>query len=176
MRQLYGRRDEEDEMFARTERLLLRPGFPEDVPALAPAIAEALLAYRSDPLLPSLLILERTEAEPRVVGICGLRRRPSGSAELRCWIAPEHRGRKLASEACAALVDIARTLKLPIVHAIDRSDDPAAGRLLRRLGFVPGEIHAPRLHGRTGVGSGSRMMQLELGHETEEDEHEPLAA
>ena len=64
-------------MFARTERLLLRPGFPEDAPALAAAIAdeaivrnlavvpwpysvkgaEAFLARPRDPVLPALLIL-----------------------------------------------------------------------------------------------------------------------
>jgi len=60
-------------MFARTERLLLRPGFPEDAPALATAIAdhgilrnlatapspfmlrdaEAYLVRPRDPVLPS---------------------------------------------------------------------------------------------------------------------------
>ena len=66
-------------MFARTPRLLLRPGFPEDAPALAAAIAdeaiiknlagppwpfrvrdaEAYLARTRDPVLPTLLIFER---------------------------------------------------------------------------------------------------------------------
>ena len=69
-------------MFARTPRLLLRPGFPEDAPALAAAIAdkaiarnlavvpwpytlrdaEAFLASPRDPSLPSLLIFERTDS------------------------------------------------------------------------------------------------------------------
>ena len=31
-------------MFARTPRLLLRPGFPEDAPALAAAIADEAIA------------------------------------------------------------------------------------------------------------------------------------
>ena len=63
-------------MFARTERLLLRPGWAEDAPALAAAIAdemivrnlatapwpyrlrdaEAFLAQPRDPVLPSFLI------------------------------------------------------------------------------------------------------------------------
>jgi RimJ/RimL family protein N-acetyltransferase len=162
-------------MFARTERLLLRPGFPEDVPALAPAIAEALIAQGRDPLLPSLLILERTDQQPRIVGICGLRRRRSGSAELRCWIVPEHRGRGLATEACGALVDIARTLQLPIVHALYRFDEPASGRLLSKLGFKAGQIHTHPLAPRTGSGV-SRVMQLDLLQEAEGEEQEPLAA
>jgi RimJ/RimL family protein N-acetyltransferase len=162
-------------MFARTERLLLRPGFPEDVPALAPGIAEALLAHGRDPLLPSLLILERTGGEPRIVGICGLRRRRSGSAELRCWIVPEDRGRGLATEACAALVDIARTLQLPIVHALHRFDEPASGKLLHKLGFKPGQIRSQPVPGAGEIGS-ARLMQLHLAEKPEEEEQEPLAA
>ena len=89
-------------MFARTPRLLLRPGFPEDAPALASEIAdeaivrnlasapwpfrmrdaEAFLAKPRDPVLPSMLIFERTERAPRLVGSCGLGRRPSGAVEL----------------------------------------------------------------------------------------------
>ena len=85
-------------MFARTARLLLRPGWAEDAPALAAAIgdelivrnlatapwpyrlrdAEAFLAQPRDPLLPSFLIFERTDGEPRLLGSCGLGRRPSG--------------------------------------------------------------------------------------------------
>ena len=85
-------------MFARTPRLLLRPGFPEDAPALANAIAdkaivmnlavvpwpysvrdaEAFLASPRDPVLPSLLIFERGPGAPQLAGACGLGRRPSG--------------------------------------------------------------------------------------------------
>ena len=75
-------------MFARTPRLLLRPGFPEDAQALAAAMsdkaiarnlavvpwpytlrdAEAFLASPRDPVLPSFLIFE-------------------GPRERRCWSA-----------------------------------------------------------------------------------------
>src|SRR3982750_2737953 len=119
-------------MFARTPRLLLRPGFPEDAPALAIAIgdqaivrnlavapwpytlrdAEAFLAKPRDPVLPSLLIFERNDGAPRLVGSCGLGRRPSGAVELGYWIARPHWGRGLASEACAAVISMARALGL----------------------------------------------------------------
>ena len=102
-------------MFARTPRLLLRPGFPEDAPALAAAIAdEAIvrnLARRRgpiacamqrpsspsprDPVLPSLLIFERTERAPALVGSCGLGRRPSGAVEMGYWIARPYLGPRL---------------------------------------------------------------------------------
>ena len=88
-------------MFARTPRLLLRPGFPEDAPALAAAIAdeaivrnlatapwpyrmrdaEAFLASPRDPVLPSLLIFERD------------RGRAAAGRLLRPWPASVRRGR-----------------------------------------------------------------------------------
>src|SRR5437763_14753354 len=110
-------------MFARTPRLMLRPGFPEDAPALAVAIAdqsiarnlanvpwpysmrdaEAFLATPRDRLLPSLLIFERGTGAPQLVGACGLGRRPSGSVEMGYWTAKPFWGRGYATEACTAL-------------------------------------------------------------------------
>ena len=106
-------------MFARTERLLLRPGWAEDAPALAQAIAdetivrnlatapwpygladaEAFLASARDPALPSFLIFERTDGAPQLVGACGLGRRPSGAVELGYWIARPFWGNGFATEA-----------------------------------------------------------------------------
>src|SRR6478752_3202497 len=117
----------DETMFARTPRLLLRPGFPEDAPALAAAIAdeaiarnltnapwpyrmrdaEAFLASPRDPILPSLLIFERGEKAPQLAGACGLGRRPSGSVEMGYWIARPFWGRGYATEACRARVEIA---------------------------------------------------------------------
>src|SRR3954465_11989236 len=119
-------------MFARTRRLLLRPGFPEDAPALARAIAdeaivrnlatapwpfrvrdaEAFLASPRDPVLPSFLVFERTDSAPQLVGSGGLGRRPSGAVEMGYWIARHHWGRGFATEACTALIGIARALGL----------------------------------------------------------------
>src|SRR5215218_3991612 len=124
-------------MFARTERLLLRPGWAEDAPALAQAIAdetivrnlavapwpyalrdaEAFLAAPRDPVLPSLLIFERTDGEPVLAGSCGLGRRPSGSVELGYWVSRPHWGRGFATEAGQALVAIARALGIARLEA-----------------------------------------------------------
>src|SRR5690348_9398761 len=131
-------------MFTRTPRLLLRPGFPEDAPALASAIAdeaivmnlagppwpfrmrdaEAYLARTRDPVLPCLLIFERTASAPQLIGECGLKRRPSGAVELGYWIARSHWGRGFATEACVGLIDIARTLGLPAVEGAHFLDNP----------------------------------------------------
>jgi RimJ/RimL family protein N-acetyltransferase len=169
-------------MFARTPRLLLRPGFPEDAPALAAAIgdraiarnlavvpwpytlrdAEAFLASPRDPVLPSLLIFERTGRAPELVGSCGLGRRTSGSVELGYWIARAHWGRGIASEACTALVHIARTLGLTRLEGSHFLDNPASGRVLEKLGFVPVGMVAPRMSCARGKEVAARLMRLQL--------------
>ena len=177
-------------MFARTPRLLLRPGFPEDAPALAAAIAdqaivrnlavvpwpytlrdaEAFLASPRDPVLPSLLIFERAAGAPQLVGSCGLGRRPSGAVELGYWIARLAWGRGYATEACAALVAIARTLGLACLEGAHFLDNPASGRVLEKLGFEPLGIVAPRLSCARGTEVPARLMRLRLGGEGCADE------
>ena len=183
-------------MFARTPRLLLRPGFPEDAPALAAAIAdeaivrnlatapwpyrmrdaEAFLASPRDPILPSFLIFERTDGAPRLVGSCGLGRRPSGAVELGYWIARPFWGRGVATEACRALVDIARTLGLPSLEGSHFVDNPASARVLEKLGFEPLGIVAPRMSCARGAEVPARLMRLRLRDAVEIEEDEALAA
>ena len=151
-------------MFARTSRLFLRPGWAEDAPALAEAIAdetivrnlsaapwpfglrdaEAFLSAPRDPVLPSFLVFERTDGAPVLVGACGLGRRPSGAVELGYWIARDHWGRGFATESAAALLAIARTLGLERLEASYFADNPASGRVLEKLGFTATGMRAPR--------------------------------
>ena len=182
-------------MFARTARLLLRPGFPEDAPALAVAIAdetivrnlatapwpyrmrdaEAFLARPRDPVLPSLLVFERTDRAPRLVGSCGLGRRPSGAVELGYWIGTQFWGRGFATEACTALVEIARTLGLASLEGSHFIDNPASARVLEKLGFEAVGIIAPRMSCARGAEVPARLMRLQLADADNEDE-EALAA
>ena len=182
-------------MFARTPRLLLRPGFPEDAPALATAIAdraivtnlavvpwpytlrdaEAFLAKPRDPILPSLLIFERTQGAPQLAGSCGLARRPSGAVEMGYWIARPFWGRGFATEACAAMVDIARTLGIALLEGSHFLDNPASARVLEKLGFEPLGIVAPRLSCARGTEVPARLMRLRLVAAAR-DEEEALAA
>jgi RimJ/RimL family protein N-acetyltransferase len=175
-------------MFARTPRLLLRPGFPEDAPALAAAIAdeaiarnlanvpwpyrmrdaEAFLASPRDPVLPSLLMFERTDAAPRLVGACGLGRRPSGAVEMGYWIARPHWGQGYATEACAALVEIARMLGLPALEGSHFLDNPASARVLEKLGFTPRGLVAPRMSCARGEEVPARLMRLQLAEQADE--------
>ena len=183
-------------MFARTPRLLLRPGFPEDAPALAAAIAdeaivrnlavvpwpyglrdaEAFLASPRDPILPSFLIFERTPAEPRLIGACGLGRRPSGAVEMGYWISRPYWGCGFATEACLALIDIARALALPSLEGSHFVDNPASARVLDKLGFEPVGIVAPRMSCARGVEVPARLMRLRLNDAREVEEEEALAA
>ena len=169
-------------MFARTERLLLRPGWAEDAPALAQAIAyeavvrnlatapwpygladaEAFLAAPRDPAMPSFLITERTDGAPRLVGACGLGRRPSGAVELGYWIARAHWGQGFATEAASAVVAIAHTLKLPRLEGSHFVDNPASGRVLEKLGFIATGLSAERYSCARGGEALSRLYRLPL--------------
>lgn len=180
-------------MFARTARLLLRPGFPEDAPALAAAIAdeavvrnlavvpwpytlrdaEAFLASPRDPVLPSFLIFARTQAEPRLVGSCGLGRRPSGAVELGYWIGRAFWGHGFATEAGRALIDIALALGLRQLEASHFIDNPASARVLDKLGFESTGLIAPRMNCARGTEVPARLMRLRLAGV---EERRPIAA
>jgi RimJ/RimL family protein N-acetyltransferase len=169
-------------MFARTKRLLLRPGFPEDAAELAAAIgdlriarnlvrvpwpyglpeAESFLASPGDPLLPSLLIAERTSSDPLVIGGCGLRRRTSGAVQLGYWVARPHWGRGIATEAATAIIDIARTLGFSTIEASHFLDNPASGRVLEKLGFEASGIVAPLHCVARGEQVPARLYRLSL--------------
>lgn len=183
-------------MFARTPRLLLRPGFPEDAPALAQTIgeesivrnlstapwpcdvrdAEAFLASLRDPVLPSFLIFERTNGAPNLVGSCGLGRRPSGAVELGYWIARAYWSRGFATEAAGALIDIARMLGLEQLEGSHFVDNPASARVLEKLGFEPAGITVPRSSCARGAEAPARLMRLRLNVQGVDDDSEPLAA
>lgn len=174
-------------MFARTEHLLLRPGWAEDAPALAQAIAdeaivrnlatapwpfalrdaEAFLASPRDPVLPSFLIQERTKGNPVLVGACGFGRRPSGAVELGYWIAREHWNRGFATEAGLALLAIAEALGLARLEASYFIDNPASGRVLEKLGFLPTGIAAPRYSCARGGEAMAKLCWKSLGVEQE---------
>ncbi len=169
-------------MFARTDRLLLRPGWAEDAPALTRAIADeaivrnlatapwpygvaeaqAFLAAPRDPILPTFLISERTNAAPRLIGACGFGRRPSGAVELGYWIARRHWNQGFATEAGRALIAIAQALNLERLEASHFIDNPASGRVLEKLGFVATGLCADRYSCARGGEAPSRLFRLLL--------------
>lgn len=161
-------------MFALTPRLTLRPGWPEDAPALARAIAHepvvrhlsrvpfpygvedaaAFLCRPAPADEPRFLICERFGAY-RLIGGIGLHREPPGGWELGYWLTPDAWGRGFATEAARAVLDIARhTLGLRRVLARHHVDNPASGKVMRKLGM-------------TETGTRSRLYSAARGHEVE---------
>lgn len=150
-------------MFARTERLLLRPGWSEDAPALFQAIADEAIVdklpgtpwpYRAEDAeayltrdrepdaLPELLIYARTRGQPKLVGGIALREDGEDGAELDYWITRPCWGLGFATEAGHAVVGMALDgLRLKSLRSGHFPDNPASGRVLEKLGFVPtGEV------------------------------------
>jgi RimJ/RimL family protein N-acetyltransferase len=144
-------------MFARTDRLMLRPGWREDAPALFDAIADEaiidklpgmrwpyqpedaeafLLREREPGDLPNLLIHARTRGRPKLVGGIALRDTGDGGAELDYWIARPCWGLGFATEAGRAVVQIAQQgLRRGELRSGHFPDNPASGRVLEKLGF-----------------------------------------
>lgn len=143
-------------MFARTKRLTLRPGWPEDAPALARAIAHEAVVMKTSRVPwpytladaegwlgaapapgdhPLLVLAHDRGADPELIGGIGLHA-TDGQLEIGYWLTPAAWGRGYATEAGRAVLHMAR-------HALGCSrllgrhmvDNPASGQVLRKLGF-----------------------------------------
>jgi RimJ/RimL family protein N-acetyltransferase len=177
-------------MFARTERLLLRPGWAEDAPALFQAIAdegiirnlssppwpyelanaEAFLATERSASEASFLVFRRTRGAPELIGAAGIGCRPDGEMELGYWIARAHWGLGYATEAARAVVDIARDgLRLRRLSAGHFTDNPASGRVLGKIGFKPTGIVAPRYSAGRREAAPCRLFRMDFGGETQDE-------
>lgn len=145
-------------MFVRTQRLTLRPGWKEDAPAIAQAIgheevcgrltrapwpytlrdAEAFVAAQAQCAHPALLIFEHVARQVRLIGCIGLTPGAEGVHELGYWLTPSAWGQGYATEAARGVVHMARdSLRLKRLTAGHMVDNPASGRVLRKLGFRP---------------------------------------
>ena len=175
-------------MFVRTERLLLRPGWSQDAPALfkaiaderivrnlasapwpyRPADAEAWLATERKECEPAPLIFLRTGAEPELIGAIGFGRRPTGEMEFGYWIARTHWGRGYATEAGRTILATARhSLRLKRLGAGHFLDNPASGRVLETLGFRPTGKIVPQSRAGRGEAAPCRLFELEFGEGAE---------
>ena len=159
-------------MFARTERLLLRPSWPEDANELHRAIADEGIVRNlarapwpytvedaarfategHDSLFPNFLLMLRTRGAPRLIGACAIGSF-DGQAELGYWIARPYWGLGFATEASHAVMNIARTIGHEKLIASNFTDNPASGKVLRKLGFQ----HTGKTEQRHSKGRGEDM-------------------
>lgn len=148
-------------MFHRSERLFLRPAFHEDWQAIHAALghdatiarnlvrapwpygedaAREFAALPQDVRLPHFLV---TLPGTGVIGSAGLGE-SEGQTELGYWIARDHWGQGYATEAARAVLRIAHTLGHTRLTAGHFADNPASGRVLRKLGFTATGRITPR--------------------------------
>lgn len=168
-------------MFIRTERLFLRPAWPEDLEDLVEALSDedirrtvgvatlphTELAVRTyidrprDVLLPHFFMYLRAPDGPHLVGGIGMGSH-EGEVEVGYWIAAAHRGRGFAREALLAVLDQARTLGHRRIVASHFVDSPATHRVLESAGFSDtGEIRSRYSESR-GTHYDARVYVVEL--------------
>ncbi|MDR6786667.1 RimJ/RimL family protein N-acetyltransferase [Sphingomonas sp. BE138] len=178
-------------MFALTPRLTLRPGWLEDAPALTRAIAheavvgrlarapwpyalddaEAFLSLPRGATEPRFAIVERA-AGYRLIGGIGLHRAEGGDHELGYWLTPDAWGRGYATEAGRAVIAIARhALPITRLTAYHHADNPASGRVLRKLGFV--ETGRSQRH---ALARGGMVEAVDFALDLDADDARPMQA
>lgn len=171
-------------MFARTERLLLRPGWQEDAPALARAIGDEMivrnlasvpwpyderdarnfLAGWGETSPSRFLMVQRTASAPRIIGCIGMDAMENGDVELGYWVARPFWGLGYATEAGRHMVDLARTMGIRRLVASHFVDNPASGSVLRKLGFAP----TGRRVDRRSLGRGTAAPTVEYARDAAE--------
>ncbi|QYJ08225.1 GNAT family N-acetyltransferase [Qipengyuania flava] len=180
-------------MFHVTERLLLRPAWPEDADALFGGIADEgvvrnlarapwpylpkhareFVMREQDPRYPVFLITLPTSEGSEVVGCIGIDRSETADAEIGYWIARPYWGRGFASEAGRGVLEVARLLGHYRIEAGHFVDNPASGRVLRKIGFLPTGKVAPRHSCARGEDVSCALFKLDLDAE---DQVAPQAA
>lgn len=143
-------------MFFRSERLFLRPGWPEDWEDLFKVIRDegivrnlshAPWPYTAEHArefartmdkdgLPGFVVTLPSAGGTKLIGWAGLSRE-GDKVHLGYWIAREHWGRGYATEAVRAVLNVARALGYRRILATNFLDNPASGRVLRKVGFRP---------------------------------------
>lgn len=169
-------------MFIRSERLFLRPGWPEDWTELLGQVADEQIvrnlasapwpytaqatrdcaAQPQAPRYPHFMVTLPTGDGSRVIGTVGLTPAEGGS-EMGYWIAQEQSNRGYATEAVRAVIRLARTLGHERLVAYHFVDNPASGRVLHKAGFAQtGQIGLRYSLGR-GEQAPAEILALELG-------------
>ena len=169
-------------MFIRSERLFLRPGWPEDWQELLRGIADegivrnlakvpwpyeaeharSYAGIAQDARAPHFFVTLPANGE--IIGSVGLGRQDEGGVELGYWIARPHWGRGYAAEAGRAVLGLAKALGHGRVVAGHFVDNPASGRVLAKIGFRPTGQVRQRFSVARGHEVDSIEYAIELGH------------
>lgn len=161
-------------MFHRSERLFLRPAWPEDWEAIyqgicdegvafnlarapwpyEPAHARAFAALPQDTYLPNFMV---TIPGIGLIGSAGLGiDEATGCVHLGYWIGRKYWGQGYATEAARSVLSVAKSIGHKRMTASHFIDNPASGKVLRKAGFRP-----------TG--------QIRPGHSVARGRHDPVA-
>jgi RimJ/RimL family protein N-acetyltransferase len=176
-------------MFVRTQRLTLRPAWPEDAPELTQAIAHEAVARNlarlpwpytiddalgfaatfTDPLEPKFLIFAHEGGACRLVG--GMAIGPFGDDPhaIGYWITPDAWGRGYATEAGAAVLRAAQARGIRRIAGQHFLDNPASGRVLRKLGFRPTGRVVPLVSSARTASAPSAHFEIVLGEQGDSD-------
>lgn len=160
-------------MFVRTPRLTLRPAWIEDAAELAQAIGHECVVrnlarvpwpygprdaedfVRRPVALRSAFFVICLPESGRIIGGIGVHRADSHSDEFGYWLTPSAWGQGYATEAGQGVLGAARhALGLKRLVSSHFADNPASGRVLRKLGFQP---------------TGRRVRRFSLARGTESD-------
>ena len=182
-------------MFVRTQRLTLRPAWPEDAAELAHAIghesvvrnlahapwpysveaAESFANTFSSPTEPKFLIFEHVGDTVRLIGCVAASPLQGSEYEFGYWLTPDAWGRGYATEAGAAVLRAAKAAGVRKVQSGHFIDNPASGRVLRKLGFRPtGHVASTYSLGR-GAEAPSARFELDLSESEDACDMDPDA-
>jgi RimJ/RimL family protein N-acetyltransferase len=99
----------------------------------------------------------------RLIGGIGIRRDANGDDEFGYWLTPSAWGRGYATEAGRAVVRMAReSLRLKRLVSGHFIDNPASGKVLRKLGFRPTGRVVPRASRARGIEVPCLIFELDL--------------
>jgi RimJ/RimL family protein N-acetyltransferase len=177
-------------MFIRSERLFLRPGWPEEWEELLALIddeevvrnlarapwpytaddAKAFASRQQDRMLPSFFVTLPSAEGARLIGSVGLSR-DGDDVELGYWIGRPFWGQGYATEAARAMLSLAKVLGHKRLVAGHLVDNPASGRVLRKLGFCPTGVVRKRFSLGRGEETPAHVLALTLGERSDCDDN-----
>ncbi len=179
-------------MFHRSERLFLRPHWPEDWPAVYAGMndegvvrnlarapwpylernAREFAALPQNPQSPRFAITIAASGE--LIGCIGLDpvEGDPQALEVGYWIARKAWGNGYASEAAQAVIDLARMMGKQRIEAGHYVDNPASGRVLQKSGL----IRKPGTGLHHSIGRGEDVATIRYAMDLEEQPSEVLKA